>query len=610
MRCSNSKWVAVLLIGLVSANASEWRFENVDRVVAIADIHGAYGPMVKALRAAAVVDADLNWSGAKTHLVIVGDIVDRGPDSRQAMDLLMQMESQALDAGGRVHVLIGNHEVMNLMGDLRYVSAQEYLAFAGEEKAQERERWFAAFARSRSNGDESPAALQAIFEQRFPRGFFAHRRAFSSSGKYGQWLLANPGVVVINGTAFVHGGLSPMVAEVGLDGVNQGLRSEALQYVQQLEVLQNAEILLPTDSFHDHPTILEQYEPAADISADIVTAINAVKVLNDSKFNSLAGPLWYRGNIVCSELIEVDKLAAALQAIGATRVVVGHTPTPNRQVLQRFDGRLIEIDTGMLNSYYGGSANALVIDQDGVTAVNQGGGDASAPRPHPRNVGARPAGAMTVEEIEELLTVGAPVARQRDELGRDVITLSDGKRTLAAAFFAPTEQDFYPEVAAYRLDRLLKLEMVPVTVKRRLDGIAGSLQFIPVDWIDENQRERESSGGSAWCPLQEQWNAMLVFDALLGNSDRTANNILYNLDLWQLMLVDHDQAFPTSKRLPGWVNQAPFTVGQRWQEAITSLNDDLLQQDLGDVLDKKRIAALLRRGAELVETYESSRRIR
>ena len=124
-----------------------------------------------------------------------------------------------------------------------------------------------------------------------------------------------------------------------------------------------------------------------DASPDLLRSIEEIKVLNDSDLHALDGPLWYRGNVVCSELIEYDKLSRSLEVIGADRVVVGHTPTPGRKVLERLDGRLIQIDTGMLSNYYGGSANALIIDDSGVTAVNQDGETRVAPAPHPRNVG-------------------------------------------------------------------------------------------------------------------------------------------------------------------------------------------------------------------------------
>ena len=107
-------------------SASEWQFDGVSRVIAIADMHGAYDAAVQALQAADVVDDELGWKAGDAHLVIVGDILDRGPDSRAAMDLLMRLEGEAAASGGRVHVLIGNHEAMNLVGDMRYVSSSEY----------------------------------------------------------------------------------------------------------------------------------------------------------------------------------------------------------------------------------------------------------------------------------------------------------------------------------------------------------------------------------------------------------------------------------------------------------------------------------------------------
>ena len=591
--------VAVITIFALPARAGEWQFEGVSRVVAIADVHGAYGAMVKALQAAEVVDADLAWAASDTHLVIVGDLLDRGPESRNAMDLLIRLEREAESNGGRVHVLIGNHEAMNLTGDLRYVSTAEYAAFEDEEKPEERERWFTAYAQDRAPHDQSPDAMRTVFHQKFPPGFFAHRRAFSSSGKYGQWLLSKPVIVVVNGTAFVHGGLSPMIEEIGLEGVNGNLHGEMVEYLDQLELLYNAGILLPTDGFHDHPTLLRRYLPAIDTSAEILQAIDAVKVLNESNLHALDGPLWYRGNVVCSELIEADKLAGSLQAIGATRVVIGHTPTPGRRVLERLDGQIIEIDTGMLHNYYGGSANALVIDDTGVSVINQDSETVVAPVRHPREVGSRPEGSLTYEQLETLLTTGSVIARRSDAADRDIVTVSDGTHTVESVFEKRKRRGFYPDVAAYRLDQLIRLEMVPVAVVREVDGVDGSLQFLPKNWIDEIKRQEDGRGGSAWCPLKEQWDAMFVFDVLIYNEGRNGPSILYSLDFWQLMLVGHNSAFSTNKGVPARLRSTPYTVGQAWQSAVAGLNEETLGQALSDVLDEKRIRALAARAAAL-----------
>lgn len=591
--------VAVITIFAMPARAGEWQFDGVSRVVAIADVHGAYGAMVKALQAAEVVDADLAWAASDTHLVIVGDLLDRGPDSRNAMDLLIRLEGEAESSGGRVHVLIGNHEAMNLTGDLRYVSTAEYAAFEDEEKPEERERWFTAYAQDRAPPDQGPDAMRIVFQQKFPPGFFAHRRAFSSSGKYGRWLLSKPVIVVVNGTAFVHGGLSPMIEEIGLEGVNGKLHGEMVEYLGQLELLYNAGILLPTDGFHDHAALVGRYLPPITTSAEILQAIDAVKVLNESNLHALDGPLWYRGNVVCSELIEADKLAGSLQAIGATRVVIGHTPTPGRRVLERLDGQIIEIDTGMLNNYYGGSANALIIDDKGVSVINQDSETVVAPVRHPREVGSRPEGSLTYEQLETLLTTGSVIARRSDAADRDIVTVSDGTYTVESVFEKRKRRGFYPDVAAYRLDQLIRLEMVPVAVVREVDGVDGSLQFLPKNWIDEIKRQEDGRGGSAWCPLKEQWDAMFVFDVLIYNEGRNGPSILYSLDFWQLMLVGHNSAFSTKKGVPARLRSTPYTVGQAWQTAAAGLNEETLGQALGDVLDDKRVRALATRAAAL-----------
>jgi hypothetical protein len=230
----------ILLPACVVANT----YSDEQRVIAISDVHGAYDSMVRTLSAAGVVDEELNWSARETQLVITGDLLDRGDDSRKVMDLVMQLEEQAANDGGRVHLLLGNHEVMNLLGDLRYVSSGEYAAFAADEIAEDRERWFQQYAASQSAGSDEND-LRVKFADLAPPGFFAHRRAFAPDGKYGSWLLQKPLIAVINRTAFVHGGLPPLVAELGLNGINERLGSEARRYAEAVTTLQEAGLLSP-----------------------------------------------------------------------------------------------------------------------------------------------------------------------------------------------------------------------------------------------------------------------------------------------------------------------------------------------------------------------------
>ena len=113
-----------------------------ERVVAVGDVHGAYDHFVGILRAAGLIDARARWSGGRAILVQTGDVLDRGPDSRKALDLLRRIEREAARAGGRVYPLLGNHEFMRMIWDWRYVSAEELAAFRTGDSADLRERAF------------------------------------------------------------------------------------------------------------------------------------------------------------------------------------------------------------------------------------------------------------------------------------------------------------------------------------------------------------------------------------------------------------------------------------------------------------------------------------
>src|SRR5665213_4193263 len=148
------------------AAQSEWT--GVERVVAVGDVHGDYGAFVEVLRMAGLIDRQNRWTGGGTHLVQVGDVCDRGPDTRKVMDLLMDLEKQAARAGGHVHALLGNHEVMNLMGDLRYTTPGEFAAFADAHSEQLRDDYWKKEPGSRGTG----ATARKVWELEHPLGWF------------------------------------------------------------------------------------------------------------------------------------------------------------------------------------------------------------------------------------------------------------------------------------------------------------------------------------------------------------------------------------------------------------------------------------------------------
>jgi hypothetical protein len=158
------------------------------RLVAVGDLHGDVENARAVLRMAGIVDAEGRWVGGSTTLVQTGDTTDRGPDSKAILELLRDLQPKAREVGGEVIALLGNHEVMNLQGDWRYVHPGDIQAFGGEE---------------------------------------ARRASLSPSGPLGSWLRTLPAVAKVDGVVFAHGGVTPEWAAKGVDGLN-GLVRDAI----------------------------------------------------------------------------------------------------------------------------------------------------------------------------------------------------------------------------------------------------------------------------------------------------------------------------------------------------------------------------------------------
>ena len=222
------------------------------------------------------------------------------------------------------------------------------------------------------------------------------------------------------------------------------------------------------------------------------------------------------------------------------------------------------------------------------------------PVPQPRRVGVRP-GNLTVDELEALLANAAIVSQKENESGDQInLILRSGDVELAAVFVPAARRGVLPDLAAYRLDRLIGLDMVPVTVAREVDGESGSVQFAPSRVMTETQRSEQEIGASAWCPLRDQFQAMYIFDSLILNEGRNYERMLYSTDSFQLILVGHDNTLATGRDRPAYLREVPLEIGATWTEVLASLDEEELTEALEDVLDRRRIRALLRRRDELL----------
>lgn len=311
------------------------------RIVAVGDLHGDYDAWLRIARAAALIDGGGNWTGGNTTLVQLGDITDREPDSLKIIRSLQQLQKQAPRKGGKVIVVLGNHEAMNLLGDLRYTTPGEFAAFADRDSPARRDKVYAANraaieAQYRlTNPALTPEAIRQAWNQVTPLGWVEHRLAWGPSGELGRWASNNPAVVKIGDIVFVHGGLSAEYAPLGIDTINY----RAAKAMRQ----------------------------ADDTAGSIL-------------FDPF-GPLWYRGLVTRDPKADPEGAAAAakataprptieqeltadLAATGARRIVIGHTPILSG-ISVTYGGRLIRVDTGN-SRYYGGQLSYLEIIGDQV----------------------------------------------------------------------------------------------------------------------------------------------------------------------------------------------------------------------------------------------------
>ena len=594
---------------LTSAHAAEpqpaqreaiWEWTGVPRVVAIGDLHGSHNKLVRLIESAGLVDAELDWSGGADHLVVAGDFLDRGPGGREIMDLLRRLQREAGASGGRVHVLLGNHEVMNLMRDTRYVSAAAYLDFAGEKDRAERRAAWRSYSRSRMD-QAGLAQIRRDFQQRYPEGFFGRRRAFELDGEYGAWLAALPAVVKIDGVLYVHGGLTEDFAALGVDGINHRVLEALRRHLELRAELEDAGVL------SNHLDTNEIFDAASRI-ADRPRHrwAETARKLRDSTLDEALGargPLWYRGTALEDERIEQQTLERVLELLDARAMVIAHTYTGGNKITSRFHGKLYRVDHGILGS---SRPMALVVERGSILVLDSVNGEVLPPErelPTGRSLHATHAD-LGEKERADLLRAGK--VTHSVELGRGSsrprLLVLERQGTRARGIFktvdtpvdASTADRYQHEVAAYALDRVLDLDMVPFTLTRSIEGHEGSLQ----SWV-EGAVDREAANAYALglydrdSPRAQLARAE-VFDALIGNPSRGPDDVLLMINDEKVYLVDHSQAFSTSTEV-SWSGANAKLLDPELAGSLRRLDRATLARELGSLLEPEQIDAILAR---------------
>lgn len=286
-------------------------FEKVDSIGIISDIHGEFNTYITLLKASGIIDNNLRWKFGKGHLVVLGDIFDRGNKVTEVLWHLFCLEKQAAEAGGMVHVLLGNHEIMELANNTGFLNDK----YRGVEKLTGT-RYYNLYGRNTV---------------------------------LGSWLRSKPVVITIDDIILVHAGISPELFRKGytVEQINRVFSEKIVGRVLKEQDRSN-EQLIPGQN--KSPEWDNSNSTASDFSQKVPENTSGNKATNENEIEELMflvqnkGPVWYGGYFSNEDFSETH-LTSILDFYGKKHIVVGHSTYQHINTL--YNKKIIGVDAGI-----------------------------------------------------------------------------------------------------------------------------------------------------------------------------------------------------------------------------------------------------------------------
>lgn len=578
------------------AKSKQCVWKDVEKIIAVGDIHGDYDNFVKILKEAGLIDDTLKWMGGKTHFVQTGDILDRGDYSKDVFDLIKRLEIEAAEAGGRVHMLLGNHEEMNITGIVfrqpGYVSPIQFASFLPDDFRRKKEDEFRKQLQKTSEvgTNSDPSLLESYFETKWKRVMeddnkeeFRRLYVNTFNREYGRWILEHNTVVKINDIIFSHGGISEKYSTWPLQKINDVLHEELnayrLAYKRGIEPRIRRQILYMPDS-----------------------------------------PLWNRDFALKDEKSYGPVVDRILKNLDAKHMIIAHTP-PGSPVIPenerdeiilrtRFDQKIWMIDTGIAD-YYHGILSYLRIENGKFSMKEWREEEYEAEEPfEPSQIKDKE---VSREDMEYFLLKAAVVDVNIGAVpGRTAawrISLDDGEIKRRAMFKviddprpAPLPESYKYELAAYALDKLLDFNKIPPAIEREIRGVRGSLQVLVENCfgLDEQQRQNISPPDSQ--AFSDALDEINIFENLVYSERRELDDILIQEESWDMFRVDFSEAFsPTPHLIP---EQKIIRCSKKLFQNLQELSDAVIEGKLENYLNDEEMSALLKRKALIIKTLK------
>ncbi|TFG39942.1 MAG: hypothetical protein E4H44_01115 [Candidatus Aminicenantes bacterium] len=383
----------LVTVAVASMVAGSTAVHSASRVVVVGEVQGAANSAVTLLQKVELVDGESHWSGGDAVLIQTGDLIDGGEHARAAMDLFMRLQEEAAAAGGRVIVLMGNHEAMNILGELRDVNYMTYAAFAGPDaEARQKAHYDAEVAwhteRAAATGSQFTPddEFNADWFALHPPGWVEYVEAMRPEGTYGRWLRTLPVAVELNGVLFVHAGISPEMKRMTIEEINNRAAEEIRRFDADRDRMVAEGMCLPlcsarqmVDVINGEITYLNtldasqrnQGNPRMTRAADLqhLGQWGSWSVLTDT------GPLWFKGTSQWDEKQHGGEMNDILTVAGVERMVTGQSDGKDHVIHTRFDNRVILTSVDMSDDPWdgGGTPAALeIVDDDFVVVTMKG----------------------------------------------------------------------------------------------------------------------------------------------------------------------------------------------------------------------------------------------
>jgi len=619
-------FLSLLLVGL-SPTINAWIDINTDQNVwVLATPTGNYQALVSQLTVADLVDESLNWSGHQAVLVITGDILTSDDQSIQSLDFIIKLEAQAKSAGGNVITMLGKQDVRRLMGKFASETKADLEDFTDRESLELRAQYFNRYVNymnlqrslhdsaqdnlgtpdaSLAQGEPSQEDLQLLFEQSYPKGYFARLEAFSPNGNYGKWLLGKPFLVRINDKLISHAGLSPQLSYRSIDELNQTLKHSLVNYIDYRHQLITDGLMLANTEINKRA----DGEPVAASSA-----LQKLEEIYPTILFDQQSPLIYQGELYCHSYYQEEMLERMLKRFGAQQLIIGQGGNHLSKIATRHNEKVYLLNSANLaeqNSNQG--SHLLKITEQTIIGIDERGNSYKPGQRNPNAI-AYPKNISHDELLSILKT--APIEKM-EPLSTGItkpyrLTFKDTPTPIRALFktidtFPGIEKRktksseekyadrYHFDIAAYRLSEHMGFHLVPALVEREINGVKGIVQF----WVEDSQSylEAEDQGikYQGVCDLKAQRNMLRIFDLLIFNHDRNKSNMLFEPFNKQLLWIDHSRSLSAHKRLPGYINITNIKISPQVRNALKALNKESLNTLMNGLLNKDQINAILYR---------------